>query len=144
MTKRGNLKSYAFRLAPHQGLKRAIISFAKQNHITAGCMITCVGSVEQLHLRFANQEKGVTKKGRYEIISLAGTFSRSSAHLHLAVADKAGKLSGGHLLDGTLIYTTAEIVVGALPDMEFTRKQDNTYGYLELEIRRKRSSRKNK
>ena len=30
------------------------------------------------------------------------------AHLHIAVADSAGNVVGGHLMDGCFIYTTAE------------------------------------
>ena len=85
------LKAFAFRLTPHQDLKQEILLFAEKNKIRAGCIITCVGSLQQLHLRFANQEKEKLKKGFFEITSLVGTFSNSSAHLHLAVADPKRK-----------------------------------------------------
>jgi predicted DNA-binding protein with PD1-like motif len=34
--------------------------------------------------------------------------------------------------DVVVVYTTAEIVVGALSDLKFTREPDSTYGYREL------------
>ena len=47
----------------------------------------------------------------------------------LAVADSTGRTIGGHLLDGCRVYTTAEIVLGELPQLEFRREADATFGY---------------
>jgi uncharacterized protein len=128
--------TYIFRLLPLQDLKKSILEFAKANCIKAAGVITCVGSLEQINLRFANQKQGVLKKGYHEILSLSGTFSDSAAHLHLSVADSDGVTTGGHLLDDTLIYTTAEIMIMELGDVEFVREIDTTYGYAELKIKK--------
>jgi uncharacterized protein len=127
----------AFRLTPHQDLKMELVRFASNQKIQAGFIATCVGSLEQVTLRFANQEESVTLRGHFEILSLVGTFSESSSHLHLSVADSTGKTWGGHLQDGSLIYTTAEIVVGELIDTTFDRESDSTYGYKELAVKRR-------
>jgi uncharacterized protein len=132
----------AIRLAPHTDLKEGLLSFAKKAKLKSGFIATCVGSLEQVNLRFANQETGTLLKGHYEIISLVGTFSDTAAHLHLSVADSTGKTFGGHLLDESLIYTTAEIVIGELSDLEFDRTTDSTYGYKELLVK-KRNVKKN-
>ena len=42
---------------------------------------------------------------------------------------------GGHLLDGCRVYTTAEIVPGEPPALEFRRETDPTFGYQELVVR---------
>jgi predicted DNA-binding protein with PD1-like motif len=123
---------YVFRLKPHEDLKQSVLRFAKENGIDAGIVLSCAGSLEQYHLRFANQESGTKLRGHFEIVSFTGTFSASSAHLHLAVADSLGLTIGGHLLDENLIYTTAEIAIAALPDLAFDRITDSTYGYQEL------------
>ena len=127
-----SIKSFAFRLRPKADLKMSIIEFAKENHIRAGAIVTCVGSLEQVNIRFANQEKSERRKGFFEIVSLSGTFSDSSCHLHIAVSDGTGQTIGGHLLDDNLVYTTAELVVADLVEFEFVRQVDNTYGYREL------------
>jgi predicted DNA-binding protein with PD1-like motif len=125
-------KIYVFRLKPHEDLKRSILRFAKDHDVRAGIMVTCVGSLEQVNLRYANQEQGVKKNGHFEIVSLTGTLSASGAHLHLAVADSTGVTTGGHLLDDNLVYTTAEIAIAELPELNFERTPDPTYGYQEL------------
>lgn len=114
-----------------------LMRFASKQKIQAGFIATCVGSLEQVTLRFANEEESVTLKGHFEILSLVGTFSESSSHLHLSVADSTGKTWGGHLQDESLIYTTAEIVVGELADTTFDRETDDSYGYKELAVKRR-------
>ncbi|CAN5229558.1 hypothetical protein BH09BAC3_BH09BAC3_20880 [soil metagenome] len=135
-------KTYAFRLGPHDDVKKSILEFAKTHKIKAGCIVTAVGSLEQFNIRYANQENGEVKKGHFEIVSLTGTFSDTSSHLHLSVSDSTGVTTGGHLLDENLIFTTLEIIVSDLADIEFTREKDTTYGYPELVIKpRARKSR---
>jgi predicted DNA-binding protein with PD1-like motif len=129
------MKTHSFRLKPHQDLKKEILAVAVEMKIAAGCMVTCVGSLEKIHLRFAHQDHGVTLAGPFEIVSLVGTFSADYAHLHLSVADSQGKTIGGHLLDGNLIFTTAEIVTAEIPDTIFSREKDDTYGYSELVVK---------
>lgn len=126
---------HVIRMLPHQDLKKSILGFSKANNIKAASVVTCVGSLEQINLRFANQKKGVERKGYYEILSLSGTLSDTSVHLHLSVADSNGITTGGHLLDGNIIYTTAELVIVELNDLEFVREIDPAYGYRELKVK---------
>ena len=134
--KASKIDSYAFRLKPNEDLKTGIISFAKKENIKAGAIVTCVGSLTPFHLRFANQEKGSKQNGHFEIVSMTGTFSDSTSHLHISVSDSTGQTIGGHLLEGNLISTTVELVVINLKDFEFTRETDSTFGYKERSIKR--------
>ncbi len=130
----GKSKCYTLRLTPHQDVKQSILAFAKENNIKAGYMLTAVGSLEVVHLRYANQDKGTPVQAHVEVVSLTGTFSQS-AHLHMAVSDSTGRTFGGHLLDGNLVYTTLELVIADLEDVEFVREKDPAYGYDELVVK---------
>lgn len=129
------LKTYALRLRPGDDLRQQLTAFAQANHIAAGAMLTCVGSLTVATLRLANQEGPTVLRGHFEIVSLVGTLSAGGSHLHLAVSDSTGRTIGGHLLDGCRVYTTAEIVLGELPALEFGRETDPTFGYQELVVR---------
>ena len=134
---KSNSTIHVFRLKPHEDLKKAIADFASANHIKAGVIVTCVGSLEQYNIRFANQKDGDRQKGYFEIVSLTGTFNETSMHLHLSVSNKTGQTIGGHLLENNLIYTTAEIAIAELNDLEFGRETDSTYGYQELKVKKR-------
>lgn len=132
-----NGKFHAFRLKPHHDIKEALTTFAKENKIKAAAIVSCAGSLEQYNIRFANQPEGTLRKGSFEIVSLAGTFNESSVHIHISVSDEKGNTTGGHLLNNNLVYTTAEIVVVEITDLEFTRELDPTYGYHELVVKKR-------
>lgn len=129
------MRVHALRLRPGDDLRQQLLRFAEQQHIKAGTLLTCVGSLTTTTLRLANQEGPSVYKGHFEIVSLVGTLSVNGSHLHLAVSDSAGRTIGGHLLDGNIVYTTAEIVIGELPELDFQRETDATFGYKELSIR---------
>jgi uncharacterized protein len=53
-----------------------------------------------------------------------------------AVADSRGAVIGGHLCAGSLVRTTAELVIGLLAEWRFCRELDPATGYAELQISR--------
>jgi predicted DNA-binding protein with PD1-like motif len=72
--------------------------------------------------------------GHFEIVSLVGTVGMTGSHLHLSISDGHGRMLGGHLLDGCLVYTTAEIVMASFPNLVFRREMCENSGYPELVI----------
>jgi uncharacterized protein len=130
-------KFYAARFYPHEDLKKSIEAFATAHCIGAGFVAGCVGSLEQINLRYADAKAGTIVEGKFEIISLVGTLGTDGVHLHMSVADGHGVVKAGHLLDANVVYTTVEIVIGHLSDLSFTRVPDETYGYRELVIKPK-------
>ncbi|TCZ75041.1 DNA-binding protein [Flaviaesturariibacter aridisoli] len=129
-------KTHALRLRPGADLRRELQSYAERNGIEAGWIVTCAGSLTDYHIRFANQPEGSGGAGHFEIVSLTGTLSKNGSHLHIAIADSAGRTIGGHLLEGNRIYTTAEIVLQEDPSLVFTREKDGTTPWEELQIRK--------
>lgn len=126
---------HAFRLKPGEDLRAGVQRHCDEAGIEAGWVATCVGSLTDYSLRFADRQDGTTGAGRFEILSLCGTVSKNGSHLHLAIADADGRTIGGHLLDGCRVYTTAEIVVCESKDHAFMREVDGTTPWKELQIR---------
>lgn len=131
------MKIHAFRLLPGQDLKIAIQNHLREKNISAGIILGSVGSLSEARLRFAGQEPGSVIQGPLEIITLSGTLSVNGSHLHICISDKEGKTFGGHLVDGCIIRTTAEIVLGETTGFEFTREHDASSGYKELVVKTK-------
>ncbi|MBD0336813.1 MAG: DNA-binding protein [Cyanobacteria bacterium Co-bin13] len=125
---------HALRLVPGQDLKQTLGELAQVRQIRAGIILTAVGSLRQAALRFAGQPETTVLAGPFELVSLVGTLSVEGLHLHGAIADSQGRMLGGHIMDGCLIYTTAEIVVGEVPQTLFRRQVDPYTGYRELVI----------
>jgi predicted DNA-binding protein with PD1-like motif len=110
------------------------VAFARAHQLKAALVLTCVGSLRRAALRLANQPHTTYYDDKFEIVALVGTLSPDGPHLHLALSDGRGVTIGGHLQDGSHIYTTAEIVLAELTDLVFSRPVDPETTYDELTI----------
>ena len=133
--KEENINTCAIRLQPGEDIKQGIEKSVKENSIQAGWISAAVGSLIAYTIRFANQSRGSTANGYFEIISLTGTLSTNGSHLHIGLSDGTGKMIGGHLLEGCKVYTTAEIIIQYSNKYVFTREKDGTTSWEELQIR---------
>jgi predicted DNA-binding protein with PD1-like motif len=130
------------RLPPDTDLRLALDQLLLVQDEQAGCVISGIGSLSVACLRLAGREEVTTLVGDLEILSLAGFLSPDGAHLHISVADADGRVIGGHLCRGSLVRTTAELLVGLLAEWSFRRELDRCTGARELSIRpRERPSR---
>ena len=129
---------WALRLKPGQDLRVELARFAKAKRLRAAFVASCAGSCTRTSVRYANQPGASVREGHFEIVSLTGTLAADGMHVHASFADSTGATFGGHLMDGSLVYTTAEIVIGELERAAFAREVDSTYGYRELVVRKRR------
>ncbi len=128
------MKTHAFRLTSGMDLRSEIDAFVAKQNVKAGCIITCVGNVTKAVLRMADARVIREYEGSYEIVSLVGTMETGNSHLHISLADKSGKVFGGHLKIGTIVGVTAEIVIGELENTTFKRKHDPKTTFEELVV----------
>lgn len=120
-----------FRLKREDDLKKEIETYVI-NHNISGVVLSCVGCLGKIKLRLADGKSVVEKIGQYEIVSITGTLSVDGVHIHLSVSDESGITLGGHLKDGCLVNTTAEICLLEITELKFNRKFDKNTGYKEL------------
>jgi predicted DNA-binding protein with PD1-like motif len=118
------------RLKPGEDLKKGIENIIKQNKVKSGVIICIVGSLVSATLRMAN-ETLKTFNGPFEIVSANGTIAGNGIHVHIAISDVEGQVIGGHLCEGCIINTTAEICI-LKSDKTFNRVFDPKTGYKEL------------
>ena len=122
----------AFRLLPDEDLYTSLQMRAKQ--WPAAFVLSCVGSLARVAIRLADAPEAIHLAGPFEILSLSGTCCPDGLHLHISVADRNGKVMGGHLKAGSIVHTTAELVIGIAGNKQFSRRQDPETGWLELSV----------
>ncbi len=129
--------THVLRLLPHDDLKQGIERYLVEHKIASASIVSGIGSLTIVNVRHANASKGTLYRGHFEILSLNGTMAKDGGHhLHIAFADEKGKAFGGHLLKGSIIYTTAEITLIKHLQIHLSRKPDKLTGYNELNITR--------
>ncbi len=124
----------AFRLVPGEELLGALRRIVRNHGIRAGYVAGVVGSLSRVCLRFAGKPDGTEIDGCFEVVSLVGTIDAAGEHLHMAVSNPEGAVTGGHVMEGCIVRTTMELVLGDLSGLEFRRGYCPLSTYDELEI----------
>lgn len=139
MNDHGGLIIHTLRLGPGEDLRLSVEAACTQlmaeNDCQAACVISSVGSLSCAVLRYAAEPEGSRLEGPLEMITLSGTVAapgQGGVHLHASVADARGQVTGGHLMPGCVVRTTAEIVLALLPGWSFMRTLDPATGFREL------------
>lgn len=125
---------YALRLLPQQELLSALRDFIRLHGLRGAWISGCVGSLSEVVFRFAGREDTTLLSGKFEVVSLIGTLEPGGEHLHMAVADDQGHMTGGHVMAGCTVRTTLELVIGELNDVTFSRQPCALSGYDELTV----------
>lgn len=108
--------------------------------MVAGVLISLVGSLREANLRFADHDTGTVIYGPLEIVSATGTISTAGLHVHIAVSDRHGRTTGGHMLEGCYVFTTCEVVMMNISsEWRFEHEFDEETGSHELKELRNRS-----
>ena len=132
------MKTHVFRLRPGQNFREEIDKYVREHNIRAGIILTCVGNLTKAILRMANAKVTKTWEGSFEIVSVVGTVETGNSHIHVCLSDEDGKTFGGHLKDGSVVGVTAEVAIGEIEGVEFSREFDESTGYKELIVKTKK------
>ena len=123
-----------FRLKPGEDLFHGMEQFIARNNIRAAAIMTCVGSLSQAMIRFADQQDVTSLEGSFEIVSLVGVLTDDGSHIHISLSDQIGRVVGGHLKPGAIVHTTAEVALMPIMDVRVTRELCTLSGYRELVV----------
>ena len=131
------MRTYGIRLRRGRDLRESIEQFCKEEDIKAGVVLSGVGCVTKARLRDASGVNIVEVDEHMEIVSLMGTVSAGRCHLHVSFAKEDLSVIGGHLVEGCIINTTCELVIGELEEYEYDVEFDEETGYDELIMRKR-------
>lgn len=128
------MRTHVFRLHPGEDLRLSIDRYAREHNIKAAVIVSCVGSLTHVRLRDASGVNIREVCEECEIVSATGTVSARRSHIHLSASKENLNVIGGHLTEGCIIKTTAEVVLLELDDVRFDKVFDPATGYNELAI----------
>ena len=126
------MKTICKRLHRGDDLLKSIQALAKEHAVEAGVVLSAVGCISKGVVRNAGGVRFVPIDEPCEIVSLNGTVSQARCHLHIALSKEDLTTVGGHLVEGCIINTTCELVIGVLDGWRYGVEQDDETGYDEL------------
>ena len=127
------------RLLPGIDLLDGLQAICEKHGLRNGVVISAIGSLDGV--RYCNVEALPDKKCGYgygrvlaldEPIELTGaggvicsdTDGSINLHVHISMSDKTGKAFGGHLVNGTKVLMTTDVVLGEIGGVNMLRKFD--------------------
>ncbi|MBO2526791.1 MAG: DUF296 domain-containing protein [Clostridiales bacterium] len=126
------MKTVCARLHRGDDLLLCIRALAQEHHIAAGVVLSAVGCISEGCVRDASGVRLRKIIEPCEIVSLNGTVSEARCHLHIALSKEDLSTVGGHLVEGCIINTTCELVIGILDGWQIGVEEDAETGYDEL------------
>ena len=107
---------------------------AREREIKLG-RIEALGAVQKARIAYYDQNSRVYQfidiDKAMEIVQLIGNISLKEAepfvHAHITLADESGKVFGGHLAPGTILFA-CEFIIEALEGPDFNRSFDEETG----------------
>lgn len=127
-------KTTWLRIKHGEDLLKAITEYCNNSNIKAG-LVFVIGALQGGKYGYYNQQEQKYHENRVdepvEIVSCLGNVSlkegKPFVHAHISLADKEGKVSGGHLNEGCVVFA-AECAIVELEGDLLERKLDETTG----------------
>ena len=116
----------------------------KEENIRAGAIITGIATLTKMRVRSLDsipkdfpkvqpKENIFEVEGPLEVLNMSGIiFVRDkdvAVHPHITACDADGKMYGGHLMPGSIVYMTCELVVGEFAGLTMGSKFDTRVGH---------------
>ena len=90
-------------------------------------LISAVGDLSKISFKCPLNKKNIIIEKKLELITLSGYLTSKGSHLHISVSDENCNVFGGHLLSGTIVLKSFDILIGSI-----THLKQETIGGLHL------------
>ena len=132
----------ALRLTPGTEVRRGLTEAGMRAGIYNGVILSAIGSLDTPH--FCNPVELDTKAGYGygETLHLTGPIELTNAsgiichddegntnlHVHMTVTDRHGTAHGGHLVEGTKVLLTTDVIIAEIEGLVMGRKFNEELG----------------
>ena len=127
------MRPLPLKLAPGSDLRLSLEDLARREGIH-GFVLGVVGNLTRAAFQCPGQSEPTVLEGDPEVITLNGTLSPDSVHLHLSLSDGACQVWGGHLEPGTIVQKGADVLVGVLEQNKPAAATTATVPRLEIAV----------
>ncbi len=87
------------------------------DHNSTSFLISAVGDLSKVSFKCPLNDKPVILEKKLEIITLTGFLKTSESHFHISVSDEKCSVFGGHLLPGTIVLKSLDVLIGVIPNL---------------------------
>ncbi len=126
------MKTICKRLRRGDDLLLEVQKIAREENLELAVILSAVGCVSRARVRDAGGVVVREIAEDCEIVSVTGTVSHKRCHIHVSFSKEDLSTVGGHLMEGCIINTTCELVLGVVDGWRCGVEQDEETGYDEI------------
>ena len=133
----------ALRLKPGTDVLLGLEEACKRSGINNGVILSAIGSLDSPHFCDVVEVPPKAGYGYGEVLHLTGPIELTNAsgiichddegntnlHVHMTLTDRHGNAHGGHLVEGTKVLLTVDVIIAEIEGLVMGRKFDE-----ELEV----------
>ena len=97
-------------------------------------LLSAVGDLSMVSFKCPLNNKPITLEKKLEIITLSGYLTSKVSHLHISVSDDKCNVLGGHLLTGTTVLKSLDILIGVIPGIKQKNISNENDCYASVDI----------
>ena len=97
-------------------------------------LISAVGDLSKVSFKCPLNDKPVIFEKRLEIITLSGYIRSSDSHIHISASDENCSVFGGHLLSGTIVHKSLDVLIGVIPNLNKTSISSSRHVHSTVDI----------
>ena len=97
-------------------------------------LISAVGDLSRVSFKCPLNHNPIIFEKKLEIISLSGFLRSTESHLHVSVSDENCNVYGGHLLSGTIVLKSLDVLIGVLPNLNNKLSPPSNHNPINVEI----------
>ena len=87
------------------------------NNKSTSFLISAVGDLSRVSFKCPLNDKPVIIEKKLEIITLTGYLKNKESHVHVSVSDETCSVLGGHLLPGSIVLNSLDILISSFPEL---------------------------
>tara|TARA_Y100001968_G_scaffold292588_1_gene297893 strand:- start:617 stop:1228 length:612 start_codon:yes stop_codon:yes gene_type:complete len=91
-----------------------------RDHKSTSFLISAIGDLSRVSFKCPLNDKPVILEKKLEIITLSGYIRSTESHLHISASDENCSVFGGHLLAGTIVLKSLDVLIGVVPNLNKT------------------------
>lgn len=97
-------------------------------------LISAVGDLSKVSFKCPLSDKPVVFEKKLEIITLSGYLRSTQSHLHISVSDENCGVFGGHLLPGTTVLKSLDVLIGDISNLNKKTIRSSKYDPARVDI----------
>jgi len=111
------MEHYFYNFSTGVDVYNSLIELHRDRNSTS-FLISAVGDLSKVSFKCPLNDKPVIFEKKLEIITLSGYLRSTESHLHISASDENCIVFGGHLLSGTIVLKSLDILIGVTPHLE--------------------------